>query len=28
VMIFPASGIVLLRRIRGQPAAAAAPADS
>ncbi len=27
VMIFPASGIVLLRRIRGQPAAAA-PADS
>jgi Kef-type K+ transport system membrane component KefB len=27
VMIFPASGIVLLRRIRGQPAAAAAPAD-
>jgi Kef-type K+ transport system membrane component KefB len=28
VMIFPASGIVLLRRIRGDPTAAATPADT
>ena len=28
VMIFPASGIVLLRRIRGEPAAASTPADT